>query len=70
MFIAPGSVCEVGRTLSRDAASRIAGNWWRLLLNGSLLVVAGILIFSIEWTVRSLATFIGALFIVQGVAER
>jgi len=31
--------------------------------------VAGVLIFSIDWTIRSLATFIGALFIVQGVAE-
>ena len=69
MFVAPGTVREVGRTLSRDAASRIAGNWWRLLLNGALLVVAGILIFGIDWTVRSLATFIGVLFVVQGVAE-
>jgi uncharacterized membrane protein HdeD (DUF308 family) len=32
-------------------------------------VVAGVLIFSIDWTVRSLATFLGVLFIVQGVAE-
>jgi uncharacterized membrane protein HdeD (DUF308 family) len=40
-----------------------------LLLNGLLLIVAGVLIFGIDWTVRSLATFIGALFIVQGVAE-
>ena len=40
-----------------------------LLLNGALLVVAGVLIFGIDWTVRSLATFLGALFIVQGVAE-
>jgi uncharacterized membrane protein HdeD (DUF308 family) len=69
MFIAPGTVREVGRTLTRDAASRIADNWWRLLLNGSLLVVAGVLIFSIDWTVRSLATFMGVVFIVQGVAE-
>ena len=33
-----------------------------------MLIVAGILIFSIDWTVRSLATFIGAVFNVQGVA--
>jgi uncharacterized membrane protein HdeD (DUF308 family) len=37
-----------------------------LLLNGALLVVAGILLFSIDWTVRELATFIGALFIFHG----
>jgi uncharacterized membrane protein HdeD (DUF308 family) len=40
-----------------------------LLLNGALLLVAGFLIFGIDWTVRSLATFLGALFIVQGIAE-
>jgi uncharacterized membrane protein HdeD (DUF308 family) len=69
MFVAPGTVPDLGRKLTRDAAQRIASNWWLLLLNGALLVVAGVLIFSIDWTVRSLATFIGALFIVQGVAE-
>jgi uncharacterized membrane protein HdeD (DUF308 family) len=69
MFVAPGTLPDLGRKLTRDAAQRIASNWWLLLLNGALLVVAGVLIFSIDWTVRSLATFIGALFIVQGVAE-
>jgi uncharacterized membrane protein HdeD (DUF308 family) len=34
-----------------------------------VLIVAGVLIFSIDWSVRSLATFIGVLFIVQGAAE-
>jgi uncharacterized membrane protein HdeD (DUF308 family) len=34
-----------------------------------VLIVAGFLIFSIDWTVRDLATFIGALFIFQGLAE-
>jgi hypothetical protein len=37
-------------------------------VNGLLLVVAGVLIFSIGWSVRSLATFIGALFIFGGVS--
>jgi uncharacterized membrane protein HdeD (DUF308 family) len=69
MFVAPGTVPDLGRKLTRDAAQRIASNWWLLLLNGALLVVAGVLIFSIDWTIRSLATFIGVLFIVQGVAE-
>lgn len=36
-------------------------------LNGALLIVAGVLIFSIDWDVRSRATFIGALFIVEGI---
>ena len=69
MFVAPGTLPDLGRKLTRDAAQRIASNWWLLLLNGALLVVAGVLIFSIDWTIRSLATFIGVLFIVQGVAE-
>jgi uncharacterized membrane protein HdeD (DUF308 family) len=69
MFVTPGTVPNLTEKLTRDAAERIARNWWVLLLNGVLLVVAGVLIFSIDWTIRSLATFIGAVFIVQGVAE-
>jgi uncharacterized membrane protein HdeD (DUF308 family) len=68
MFVAPGSV-PLGYRLTRDAAQQIARNWWVLLLNGALLIVAGFLIFSIHWTVRDLATFLGALFIFQGIAE-
>jgi uncharacterized membrane protein HdeD (DUF308 family) len=69
MFVAPGAAPRLGYKLTRDAAQQIASNWWLLLLNGLLLIVAGVLVFSIDWTVRSLATFIGVLFIVQGVAE-
>src|SRR3954468_12636662 len=69
MFVAPGALPDLGRTLTRDAAQQVARNWWLLLLNGALLVVAGVLIFGIDWTVRSLATFIGALFIFQGAME-
>ncbi len=68
MFVAPGTRPALGYKLTRDAAEQVARNWWMLLLNGALLVVAGVLIFSIDWTVRSLATFIGVLFIVQGVS--
>jgi uncharacterized membrane protein HdeD (DUF308 family) len=68
MFVAPGST-PFGYKLTREAAKQVARNWWVLLLNGALLVVAGFLIFSIDWTVRELATFIGVLFIFQGVAE-
>jgi uncharacterized membrane protein HdeD (DUF308 family) len=68
MFVAPGTM-PFGYQLTRQAASDIARNWWVLLLNGALLVVAGFLIFSIDWTVASLATFIGALFIFQGATE-
>jgi uncharacterized membrane protein HdeD (DUF308 family) len=68
MFVAPGTM-PLGYKLTRQAASDIARNWWVLLLNGALLIVAGFLIFSIHWTVASLATFIGALFIFQGAME-
>ncbi len=69
MFVAPGTLQALGYRLTREAAQQIARNWWLLLFNGALLVVAGVLIFSIEWTTRSLATFIGVLFIVHGLTE-
>src|SRR3954451_9187510 len=65
MFVAPGGTPDLGRALTRDAAQQIARNWWTLLLNGAVLIIAGLLIFSIDWSVRSLATFIGALFIFE-----
>jgi uncharacterized membrane protein HdeD (DUF308 family) len=68
MFVAPGTTPGFGRRLTRDVAQSIASNWWVLLLNGLLLVVAGVLIFSIDWSVRSLSTFIGVLFIFQGAS--
>jgi uncharacterized membrane protein HdeD (DUF308 family) len=68
MFVAPGSA-PIGYKLTRTVAEQIARSWWVLLLNGIVLVVAGFLIFSIDWTIRELATFIGALFIVQGVFQ-
>jgi hypothetical protein len=69
MFVAPGTTPNFGHKLTRAAAEQVARNWWMLLLNGMLLVVAGVLIFSIDWTIRDLATFIGALFIFEGVSR-
>ena len=68
MFVAPGTVPDFAHKLSREAAERVARNWYLLLFNGLLLIVAGVLIFSINWSVRSLATFLGALFIVEGIS--
>ena len=67
MFVTPASFGSFGRRLTRDAAEQLARNWTTLLFNGIVLVIAGVLIFSIDWSVRSLATFIGALFIFEGV---
>jgi uncharacterized membrane protein HdeD (DUF308 family) len=67
-FAAPGTV-SLGQKLTDDVAVRVARNWGLLLVNGLLLVLAGVLIFSIDWSVRSLATFIGALFIFEGISS-
>src|SRR5262245_23916550 len=66
MFVTPASFDSFGRQLTRDAAEQLARNWTTLLLNGLVLIVAGVLIFSIDWSVESLSTFIGALFIFEG----
>jgi uncharacterized membrane protein HdeD (DUF308 family) len=49
--------------------SALAQRWWIVLVNGIALIVAGVLVFSIDWTVSSLATFVGALFIFEGVSR-
>jgi hypothetical protein len=68
MFTTPGSRDWFGRRLTRELAERVARNWWVLLVDALLLLLAGVLIFSIDWSVRSLSIFIGALFIMQGVS--
>jgi uncharacterized membrane protein HdeD (DUF308 family) len=68
MFVTPGTVPDFAHKFSREAAERVSRNWSLLLFNGLLLIVAGVLIFSINWSVRSLATFLGALFIVEGIS--
>src|SRR4051812_50168393 len=68
MYVNPGSVPEITHKLSRTAAERIASNWTKLLLNGLLLIVAGGLVFSIDWGGRSLSTVLGVVFIVQGIS--
>jgi uncharacterized membrane protein HdeD (DUF308 family) len=68
MLISPSPSSRFGYKLSRDAAEQLSRNWWIVLLDGLLLILAGILIFSIDWDTRSLATFIGALFILEGLA--
>jgi len=66
MFVTPASFDSFGRKLTHAAAERLSRNWTRVLFNGLLLVLAGVLIFSIDWSVSSLAAFIGALFIFEG----
>jgi uncharacterized membrane protein HdeD (DUF308 family) len=66
MYVTPASFDSFGHQLMHDAAERLSRNWSTLLLNGLVLIVAGVLIFSIDWSARSLSTFIGALFIFEG----
>ena len=61
MFVTPASFASFGRRLTHDTAEQLARNWTTLLLNGIVLINAGVLIFSIDWSVRSLSTFLVAL---------
>ena len=67
MFVTPASFDNFGNQLTRDAAESLSRNWTTLLLDGLVLIVAGVLIWSIDWSVRSLSTFLGALFIFEGI---
>jgi hypothetical protein len=50
MFVTPASFDSFGRKLTHAAAERLSRNWTRLLFNGLLLILAGVLIFSIDWS--------------------
>jgi uncharacterized membrane protein HdeD (DUF308 family) len=67
-FTAPDSAAWFGRRLTHELAERLARDWWVLLVEGLLSILAGVLIFSIDWSVRSLATLIGTLFVLHGVS--
>ena len=51
-----------------DEAEQVAKGWWLILLTGLITLVFGALILAIDWSVASLAAFVGALFIIQGAA--
>ena len=53
-------------TIDRDAAEKLSSQWWVLLLSGSLAVVVGVVILSIQWTIQDLATFAAIFLIVNG----
>jgi uncharacterized membrane protein HdeD (DUF308 family) len=68
MFIGPDAPDQLRRRLTRELAESIAQYWWMLLVQGMTLILAGVLIFSIDWSARSLSIFIGALFILHGIS--
>jgi uncharacterized membrane protein HdeD (DUF308 family) len=49
-------------------ADGVARYWPFLLLGGLISIVFGALILSIEWSVESLGTFIGVMYILQGLS--
>ena len=51
----------------RDA-EEVARAWPIILLSGLISLVFGVLILTIDWSVDSLSTFVGVLFIVQGAS--
>ena len=51
-----------------EEAEQAARGWWLILLAGLISLVFGALILSIDWSVASLAAFVGTLFIIQGAA--
>ena len=55
-------------TFGRADAEEAARHWPIFLITGLTSLVFGALILSIEWSVDSLATFIGILFILQGAS--
>jgi uncharacterized membrane protein HdeD (DUF308 family) len=54
--------------LGREDAELVARAWPIILLAGLVSIVFGILILTIDWSVDGLATFVGILFIIQGLA--
>jgi uncharacterized membrane protein HdeD (DUF308 family) len=55
-------------TFDQADAEGVARYWPFLLLGGLISIVFGALILSIEWSVESLGTFIGVMYILQGLS--
>jgi uncharacterized membrane protein HdeD (DUF308 family) len=51
-----------------EEAESVASVWWVFLLSGLVSLVFGGIILAVDWSVDSLAAFIGALFIIEGAA--
>jgi uncharacterized membrane protein HdeD (DUF308 family) len=51
-----------------DEAEEVAKDWWIFLIGGIISLVFGAVILAVDWGVDSLAAFIGAFFIIEGVA--
>jgi uncharacterized membrane protein HdeD (DUF308 family) len=54
------------RSWTRAQVEAVSKGWWVLLLTGLVSLVAGGIIFFIDWTVDDLVVFVGILLIVRG----
>ncbi len=52
----------------RADAEEASRSWWIFLFAGIASIVFGALILTVDWSLSSLATFVGALFILQGAS--
>jgi uncharacterized membrane protein HdeD (DUF308 family) len=59
---------SASEAFDRDTADALARGWWIGLVAGLISIVFGILVLTIDWGVESLAIFVGALFILEGIA--
>jgi uncharacterized membrane protein HdeD (DUF308 family) len=55
------------RAWTRTQTEAVSKGWWVLLVTGLVSIVAGGLIFFVDWTVGGLAAFVATLLIVRGV---
>ena len=51
----------------RADAEEASRSWWVFLFAGITSIVFGVLILTVDWSVDSLGTFVGVIFILQGV---
>jgi uncharacterized membrane protein HdeD (DUF308 family) len=54
------------RSWTRGQVEAISRGWWVLLLTGLVSVIAGGIIFFIDWTVDDLVVFVGTLLVIRG----
>jgi uncharacterized membrane protein HdeD (DUF308 family) len=52
----------------RETVDQVAQTWWIALLAGLISIVFGACILAIDWSVDSLALFVGLMFALQGIA--
>lgn len=64
-MIVTSPVTEV-RKWTRAQIEVVSKGWWVLLLTGLISLVAGAIIFFIDWNVADLAVFVGTLLVVRG----